>query len=206
MLVELIRLVTMLIPLCCVVCGRDGFLLCEECHLRLVPAPPLCPPQGTDGARALFVYDEVGSRVIGALKYANAHRLVGLLGPELAEVAPACAEVVTWAPATPQNRRRRGYDQGELLAREVGRRLGVPCRRLLWRGRDVPQTARGRTGRAAGPRLRCRGPVPGRVLVVDDVLTTGATLGGAARLLRRHGAGTVEAMAVAWTPPPAAED
>lgn len=192
----------MLIPLRCVVCGSDGVLLCEACRRRLVPAPPLPSLPGIDGARALFVYDDVGAGVVGALKFANAHRLVRRLGAELAALAPSCPDVVTWAPATPANRRRRGYDQGELLARQVAARLGVPVRGLLRRGRDVPQTERERAGRSAGPRLGCRRTVPGHVLVVDDVLTTGATVVAAARVLRYHGATGVEVLAVAWTPPP----
>ena len=192
----------MLIPLRCVVCGASDVLLCGSCFSELAQAPPLLPPPGADGARALFVYDEVGSSVIGALKYAGAHRLVRRLGPSLAAIAPPGTDAITWTPATPANRRRRGYDQGELLAREVAQRLGIPCRRLLARGRDLPQTARTRSGRAVGPRLRCRPPVPPRVLVIDDVLTTGSTLATAARLLRGGGATAVEVMAVAWTPPP----
>ncbi len=196
----------MLVPLSCVVCGTADVLLCGACVAGLTPAPPLPPPLGADGARALFTYDEVGSSVIGALKYRNGHRLVRLLGPQMAVIAPGGSDVVTWAPATPANRRRRGYDQGELLARELAGRLGIPCMRLLLRGRDRAQTSRSRAGRAAGPRLRCRGPVPERVLVVDDVLTTGATLATAARQLRRGGAAVVEVLTVAWTPPPGYDD
>jgi len=191
-----------LIPLDCVVCGAVDALLCGPCFAKLAQAPPLLPPPGADGARALFTYDEVGGRVIGALKFAGAHRLVRRLGPALAALAPVGSDAVTWTPATPANRRRRGYDQAELLARDLAVRLGVPCRRLLVRGRDQPQTARDRSGRTVGPRLRCRPPVPASVLVIDDVLTTGATLATAARLLRGAGATTVEVMAVAWTPPP----
>ena len=196
----------MLIPLCCVVCGGHGALLCAGCDRRLEPAPPLPPPPGVDAARALFIYDELGSRVLGALKYAGAHRLVGLLGPRLAALAGGRPQVVTWAPATPANRRRRGYDQGQLLAREVAGHLGAPTRRLLRRSRDMAQTARGRQGRSEGPRLACRRPVPHRVLVVDDVLTTGSTVAVAAGLLRHRGAAEVEVLTLAWTPPPGFED
>jgi predicted amidophosphoribosyltransferase len=183
-----------------------GVLLCERCDARLTPAPLLPPPAGVAEARALFLYDEVGAAVLGALKFRNAHRLVRLLGPRLAAISSPCPDVVTWAPATPANRRRRGFDQGELLARELARRLGVPARRLLSRGRDVPQASLGRSDRAAGPRLRCRARVPARVLVVDDVLTTGVTLATAAGCLRRGGARRIDVLAVAWTPPPGYDD
>ena len=196
----------MLIPLRCVACGADGVLLCRRCEERLAPAPPLPPPPGVDSARAVFIYDEVGSSVIGALKYANSHRLVHRLGPRLAAAAPQGLDVVTWAPAAAANRRRRGYDQGELLAREVARRLGMPARRLLARRADIPQTARDRAGRAAGPRIRARRAVSGSVLVVDDVLTTGATLATAARMLRRAGASRVGVLTLAWAPPPGFDD
>jgi len=189
-----------------VACGADRVLLCGRCEERLTPAPPLPPPPGVDSASALFIYDEVGSSVIGALKYANSHRLVRRLGPRLAAAAPRGLDMVTWAPATAANRRRRGYDQGELLAREVARRLGMPARRLLARRADVPQAARGRAGRAAGPRIRARRAVSGGILVVDDVLTTGATLATAAGLLRRAGASSVGVLTLAWTPPPGFDD
>ena len=111
-------------------------------------------------------------------------------------------DVVTWAPTSARRRRQRGFDQAELVARQVARQLGVPCRRLLEReGPHVAQTGLDRAQRVHGPAFRARPDVPGRqVLLVDDVVTTGSTLRAAADALTRAGAERVVRCAVAATP------
>ena len=88
------------------------------------------------------------------------------------------------------------------MARHVARQLGVPCRRLLERSGDGgPQTGRNRAGRLHGPVFRAHPHVPrARVLLVDDVVTTGATIRSAASALRRAGAVDVVPVAFAATP------
>lgn len=191
----------MFFELNCVVCEAAGRILCGSCTERLVPAPKLRPLQGIDYLKALFVYDEVGSRTILALKFRNAHMLGKRLAQPMAILAPKDVNQVTWAPSTRQNSVRRGYDQGEVLARAVARRLGVPCSRLLARGRDKPQGHRSRLERLEGPNLRLRSAPLRRVLIVDDVLTTGSTLSTSAHCLKRGGAVWVGALTAAWTPP-----
>jgi predicted amidophosphoribosyltransferase len=107
---------------------------------------------------------------------------------------------VTWVPARPPNRRRRGFDQAEALACAVGEVLGTPASATLLRHADGGQTGRSRIDRLAGPALAPAGTTgaPGAtVLVVDDVATTGATLRTAAALLKESGAGRVVAAVVA---------
>jgi predicted amidophosphoribosyltransferase len=138
---------------------------------------------------------------VARLKHRN-HRaaLPGLAAAAATLVAPAEVDVVTWAPTTAARRRSRGFDQSELLARIVARRLGRPCRRLRTRTGDRTQTGRSAAERWQGPAFAPRRAAPGRVLLVDDVVTTGATVATAARTLRLSGASHVVVLALARTP------
>lgn len=144
-------------------------------------------------------------RVVLGLKYRNrrsvSRHLAGLIVNRLlTERAHRDVDVVTWAPTSSRRRRERGFDQGEFLARAVARQLGVPCRRLLDRDGSTPQTGRTRRERLAGPTFVARPDVDGvRVLVVDDVVTTGSTLSAAAAALHDRGA-VARLAAVAATP------
>lgn len=146
--------------------------------------------------------------VVLNFKYGNrrqlGHHLAGLLVNRLlAEgIRPDDLDVVTWAPTSDTRRRKRGFDQAELVARRVAAQLGLPCRRLLARdGSSVPQTGLDRATRLHGPTFRASPAATGRrVLVVDDVVTTGSTLRSAERALAQAGAVTVIRSAVATTP------
>ena len=131
--------------------------------------------------------------LVRRLKYGRLSAAVSPLADAMADVAPP-ADLITWVPASRSRRRERGFDQSELLARAVARRLRVPVRRALRRVDDSPQTTRSRDGRALGPDLTATGRwIEGgtRVLLVDDVVTTGATLQAAAEALAGHGAAEV---------------
>lgn len=146
--------------------------------------------------------------VLLGFKYGNrrplAHHLAGLLVNRLlAEgVRPSQIDVVTWAPTSRPRRQRRGFDQAELIARRIAAQLGLPCRRLLEReGSSAPQTGLDRSTRLHGPAFRVSPAAHGeRVLLVDDVVTTGSTLRSADVALRRQGARSVLRAAVATTP------
>ena len=113
-------------------------------------------------------------------------------------------DVVTWVPTTRERRMERGHDQAETLARIVGKSLGVPVRKLLVRETVGHQTGHSRAQRLVGVALRARlMSDPATVLVVDDVVTTGATMRMAKRALYLAGAARVVCIAVAATPAPA---
>lgn len=116
--------------------------------------------------------------------------------------ATNAVDVVTWAPTSNRRRRERGYDQAEVLARAVARRLRLPSRHLLTRAPGSPQTGRSRKERIReAPRFRARPTLRGlRVVVIDDVVTTGSTLRSAKAALTEGGYRVVLLVAVAATP------
>jgi predicted amidophosphoribosyltransferase len=181
----------------CPGCGTRTEGVCDACWASVRPAP------NGHGVTAAIAYEGAGRRLLLGLKYANARHVVGPLADRLVDlVDPTEVDVVTWAPTSGRRRRRRGYDQAELIARAVATRLDVPARALLRRtGPNVPQTGRSREARADGPMFvgrRLWRPV--RVLALDDVVTTGATLRAASAALQRAGAGAVVCVAAAATP------
>jgi predicted amidophosphoribosyltransferase len=187
----------MLLAVRCPACGRPVSGACSTCWSAAGP-----PPR-TAVVPAAVSYQGVGRRLLLGLKYGNGRTLARPLAARMATlVEPGSVDVVTWAPTSVRRSRRRGFDQAELLARAVAAELDVPCRRLLRRiSRSRPQTGRTRAERRIGPAFVGRrqwGAV--RVLVVDDVVTTGATLRAAERALRRAGAAEVLLLAGAATP------
>ena len=161
----------------------------------------LARPPGVDRCAALLEYAGAGRELVARLKYRNARTSLGFLADGMARLAAEWEiDVVTWVPTAPARRRRRGFDQAELLARAVARRLGRPCRPLLRRLPGPAQTGRPLADRRRGPSFVIRGRPPQQVLLVDDVTTTGATAAAAARVLRHAGAARVQLLTAARTP------
>ncbi|MEY4371708.1 MAG: hypothetical protein RL219_477 [Actinomycetota bacterium] len=186
----------MLITTQCSSCATPGSRLCARCRAGVRIAPP--------GVPAALVHDgPVRSAVLG-LKFRNARRAARELAEYMMQrVGPTPeVDIVTWAPTSARRVADRGYDPAELLARELARLLGRPCRRLLLRERrSMPQAGRDRRSRLLGPRFRAR-PLRDapRVLLVDDVVTTGATLREGAAALVRAGATAVVCLAASAAP------
>jgi ComF family protein len=191
-----------LLPRTCPLCHRPGLAPCTACAANLERPPALLPPPGVDRCVAVLAYEGAGRELVARLKYRNARSTIRWLATHMSALIDANdVDVVTWVPTTGDRRRRRGFDQAELLARAVARRLRRPCRRLLTRGDGPAQTGRSLQERRVGPAFaaKARGRAP-RVLLVDDVITTGTTVTVAARTLRASGVDRVSVVAAARTP------
>jgi predicted amidophosphoribosyltransferase len=152
----------------------------------------------------LLAYDGAGRDLVARLKYHNARSSLRWLAVSMAALVPSMVfDAVTWLPTTSDRRRARGFDQAHLLARGVASQLRLPCRPLLVRAHGPPQTGRSFAERRTGPVLDARsrhGAPPARVLLVDDVITTGTTVTVAAGALRAAGVQSVSVVAAARTP------
>lgn len=191
----------MLLPSSCPLCAVPGPAPCGRCIDTLDTADPRPPPRGLDTLTALLSYEGGGREVIARLKYRNRRSALAWLAAGMAaRVDPASVDVVTWVPTTRRRRHGRGFDQAELLARAVARHLRLPCRPLLRRVPGPPQTGQPLERRQRGPTLVPRASRPARVLLVDDVVTSGATLRAAGMALRQGGASEVHATVAASTP------
>jgi ComF family protein len=183
-------------------CSRHIRGVCAHCmHEMLQEDLP-----GVPGVLAAVRYDNTARQLVHGLKFHNHRGIAALFAEVMVERLSLSLElvnVVTWAPTSKYRAHERGHDQAELIARAVSFRLGVPCRKLLRRTSSTSQTGQSRDVRLVGPTFVARacGSV-GRVLLVDDVVTTGSTLGRAATALREAGAIRVTCAAFAATPAP----
>jgi len=209
------------LPATCAGCGREGRAMCDRCEpaldarLDLPPGTPLGLP-GDLPAPLLAIewcapFNGPVRRALHALKYSGERRLAVPLGRAIARrwaLAGTGATILVPVPVHADRERVRGYDQAALIAAVAATDLGLPMARALERRRatiaqfelDRDRRATNVTG-AFGPRRRhaeAVDAVRGRwVLLVDDVVTTGATLAACGEALRRCGAVAVSAITVA---------
>ncbi|MBS1863313.1 MAG: ComF family protein [Actinobacteria bacterium] len=200
---HLLQVVSALVaPPLCAACGRGcraGAVLCTRCSRRLATATPVLTagPQGIDRAWSSAPHDDVARALVGALKFRHLLPVAELMADRIEWLAPGhlLGGAAVPVPAAPGRLRRRGFDPAGELASALAAKLGTEVSACLVRRGPGHQRGRGRAERIRHPpRIESVAPAPRSVLLIDDVLTTGATLTACASALRPAGAKRIVAL------------
>ena len=214
-------LLELIAPTRCAGCDLPRTLLCDSCleRLPLIDPAGACPRCGAPfgwlvctecwerewsfaEARCAGELERPLSRLVTLYKDGGERRIAQLLASMVVETAgdwSGWVDRVAYVPATAAARRKRGFDHAERVARMVAAAWDVECSDALLRSRARDQRTLDRTERLANVRstFSARGRVDGRVLLIDDVFTTGATLEAAASALLEAGAAEIRVIAIA---------
>lgn len=207
----------LLAPFDCLGCSQEGTLFCKACRnkhfkalagycyrcLSPVASSRLCPAcRAATALENVWVaaeYDALARQLVQCLKFGRARSAAQLIAQTMHKQLPAFpAAIVVPIPTANRRVRERGYDQASLIAHQFAKRRGLFCQPLLRRQGSTRQVGANRTTRRtqlqgafyfAGPSKQ----LPGSIILVDDVLTTGATIEAAAIALKEAGAAHVSA-------------
>lgn len=207
-------LLDLLYPPRCAFCHRllrrSGDEVCSDCLKQLPYTGVLAESQGLKHIKSCvspLFYENLVRDSLHRFKFGQRTGYAGIYAGFMVkcidEKQISC-DIICWVPVSRQRLRRRGYDQSELLARELSRRLEIPCLRLLVKQRHTQAQSRiknanrrrenVRNAYRCGDSLSVRGR---KILLVDDIVTTGATLSECAKMLKEAGASEVSAVTVA---------
>jgi predicted amidophosphoribosyltransferase len=201
------QLVALAAPPLCAACGAgcpSEAVLCERCAADLRTAARVIEagPPGIDLAVAASPFDGVAREVVHGLKYARRLSLAAVAADAMLRALPSheLCDALVPVPAGPLRWRWRGFDPAEEIAHALAARTELPVVDCLRRARGRRQVGRRRSDRLADPpQVSRKGDCARRVLLVDDVWTTGATLSACARALRDGGTSRVVAVTLART-------
>jgi ComF family protein len=216
----------LLFPSWCLGCGKEGSLICPACR-RQLPAniPPICPRCGKpqaggvvcptcashqysiDGIRSPFRFEGVIRQAIHQLKYRNLRAIAGPLAELLADYLnnhPVPGEVLVPVPLHPRRLRERGYNQSELLAKELSKLVKLPVAAdAIVRRQHRPAQARAASLSERRSNVKNAFSCPScslenkKAILIDDVTTSGATLDACATALKATTASSVWGLTLA---------
>lgn len=208
------RLLSLIYPPRCVFCGKLIEIrspeICDACE-RTLPKPP-APRRNANFTvciSALPYADSVREAIL-RMKMGARHSCIPtfslLLTEQLRKYPDRQYDLITWVPPSAMHRAKRGYDQNKLLAKAIARELRIPAVPLLRKVRltktqsSLKSYSERRSNVRDAFRVRRTRALRGRrILLIDDVVTTGATLSECSRILRAAGVSSVVCAAIAST-------
>ncbi len=193
---------TAIVPSLCATCGRTcrpAATLCTRCSRRLAEADPLegGGAPGLDRAWSSASHEGVARDLVAALKFRRLLPVADLIADRIQWLAPGTilSGTIVPVPTAPLRSALRGFDPAAEIAAALAERTELPLEACLVRRGGGRQVGKRRSERIGHPPLiQARGQVPRSALLIDDVLTTGATLSSCARALRSAGAIRVTAI------------
>jgi len=213
------RILSFISPVECSQCGRPNQSVCDECWQKLVPVrtpacfwcntltnegktcPSCARKTHITGVTIPFRLNGVVKDKVHGLKYGGDREVAKFFAGKLCEYIPQDTfDTICYVPSTGRSQRKRGYNQAKLLAKEISRTMRLPLEPALLRLTHTDQIGLNRAQRLSGVKgnFIARGNYTGkRILLVDDVVTTGATLNECAYTLKVAGASKVWAVAIA---------
>lgn len=198
----------LIFPPRCIGCGAEGSYFCTRCQSGLIYiSHHQSRTAEIDDIRSLYAYDGSVRQAVLQLKYYNVKALAVPLARLMAEYLGRCdlpADMLVPVPLHPRRLRERGYNQSSLLAREISRLTDLPVvERALQRRKNTAPQARTASVNDRKVNMRgafsCRGKLVAgkRILLIDDVCTSGATLDACARAAKAGGATAVWGLTLA---------
>ena len=196
----------LLFPKKCLGCGKIGSYVCTACQVGLWEPEPRPKPANLDGLTCLWAYDGLMQKIIKKAKYSGQYNLLQftILKSQIPNKSqfPNIQAIIP-VPLHRDRLMERGFNQAEVIANEISKIYKIPVVNLLTRTKDTGhQTLRNRHERlqalnGAFQISNFKFQIPVAVLLVDDVLTTGATLSECARVLKRDGVKKVYGLVLA---------
>ncbi len=206
-------------PAECLRCGQEGGVLCAEClPLSVITKRPTCyrcnkltdrgqvcascrPSSRLSGVTVASHYDGAVKELITALKYQHQRSAARLAARLIAPLLdPGDYDLVTAVPTSASRHRQRGYNQAALIGRALAKQLRLPYSETLGRVSNAHQVGTDRRRRLEQVKgiFRVKHDIAGlHILIIDDVLTTGATMAECAKELKTAGAKRVWGAVVA---------
>lgn len=214
------RLASLIAPHSCLLCKQEGSLLCLDCQVKAViikrstcyrcnaiseggkTCTRCLPSSALSGVLVASHYDGAVKELIGQLKFQHVVQASHVLAELISPLLTSKFEVVISVPAAPSRYRARGYNQAELIAKSIARNSSLPYLQPLVRLGNARQLGQSRLTRIeqmnqAFALKRNAQVLNARILLVDDVLTTGATMNACAAQLKQAGAKSVWGAVVA---------